>query len=661
MNTKLFRFICITLPFAAGLNFQAFSQTNELTLVPPALVPASGTFWSLQKLDSEPPIPFDRFPGLPVYQLNNGQFLVDDSSVDYSVLQSESAVVMNSEAAPTTQTSLPGIGDGCGLSLGISLTNNLVMVTLNNTRQGQTYSIWSTEDLTVAVTNWTLETNVLGGVGNVTQTIIPMNQRTNLFLSASEARDYVTNMVFPGSNETNTGRTVPPDTMGAVGPNHFVELLNGSGTNSAIAVYDKSGNLVSQTSMTNFFAVSVNTTNYPTGNMTDPRILFDSQSQRWVASAIEQSPNIAILAVSDDDSPTNLAGGWQKYLLPVDRGYGAPDYDTLGLDDNGIYLSVLQLNGTNAGHTIVAVKKPEIYNGTNLSTRIEVTNDLTSWTIQPAVNFDGVPTNGYAWFVAKGPPDAGTNYQGGPVLFRRLQWQGTNAAWADTNWVEVSNPGAAYQDYYELAGTNFSSFPNAGVTGPQLGTTNGIDLFLIGSRLMMATVHNGFLWTCQTVGLSGTNGTYIGDASGTNVDRSGAQWLAFEISPDNTTLTLINHGRIFDPAPTNNFWYYFPSLAVNCPGDMVMGFSGSSPTNYIGAFYTWRLANGLTLGAPGMLQSGTTNFDNNLWGDYSATTLDPTDDWSFWTVQEYATPLLGPAGRPSRDWATVIARVRPSP
>ena len=366
---------------------------------------------------------------------------MDDSSVDYSVLQSKSAMVMNSEATPTTPTSTPGIGDGCGLWLGINVTNDLVILTLNNTRQGQTYSIWSTEDLTVAITNWTLETNVPGEVGSLTLTTIPMNGRTNLFLSASEYRDYVTNVVFPGLNQ---GVTVP-DTMGAIGPNNFVELLNGM-----ISVYDKSGNLISQTNMAGFFAVSVSGTNFPLTHTTDPRILFDSQSQRWVASAIEQSPNIAILAVSNDDNPTNLTTGWQKYLLPVDRGYGNPDYDTLGWDANGIYLSVLQLSPTtNAGFTIIAVKKPEIYNGTNLFTRIEVTNDLASWTIQPAVNFDDVPTNGYAWFVANGPPDAGTNYQGGSVLFRRMQWQGTNAAWADTNWVEVSNPGSAYQDYYE--------------------------------------------------------------------------------------------------------------------------------------------------------------------------------------------------------------------
>jgi hypothetical protein len=652
--------ILLAMVLAAGLDSHAYAQSTTPTLLPSALVPASGTFWSLQNLDSQAPLPFNPFPDLAIYSLGDGVFLVDDSSVDYSALQSQDAAAMNLQSN-SLQSSIPGVGTGCGLSLGLSLSNDFAVVMLNNTRQGQTYSIWSTEDL--ASGNWTLETNVLGNAGAITHVLIPMNQRTNLFFRTSEYRNYVTNTIFLGLNQTNTLAPIS-DTMGAVGPNYFVELLNGLGSRPAIAVYGKSGALISEMGMSNFFAVSVGGTNYPTGDMSDPRILFDYQSQRWVASALQQPIGVVILAVSDDDSPTNLASGWQKYLIPVGRGSGGPDYDTLGWDGNGIYLSVLQLNGTNAGHTIVAVKKPEIYSGTNLWTRIELTNDLTSWTIQPAVNFDEVPTNGYAWFVAKGTPDSGTNYQGGAVLYRRLQWQGTNAVWADANWVEAGDAGSDYQDYYEFSGTNFSSFPFTGISAPQAGTTNGINLYSVGSRLMMATIHNGFLWTCQTVGLSGTNGAYTGDASGTNVDRSAIQWLAFAISSENTTLALAAHGRVYDSAVSNAWWYYFPSLAVNCPGDMVMGLSGSSATNYIGAFYSWRLANGSMLNQPQPFQAGTTNADPLVvarWGDYSATTLDPTDDWSFWTVQEYATPLPGRLGNVTGRWGTAISKISPSP
>src|SRR5205809_288543 len=110
-------------------------------------------------------------------------------------------------------------------------------------------------------------------------------------------------------------------------------------------------------------------------------------------------------------------------------------------------------------------------------------------------------------------------------------------------------------DYYPSPSASFPShrFTDCLVWEAYCFSISGEKLIVRGvvnGGLMMATVRNGFLWTCQTVGLSGTNGTYTGDASGTNVDRSAIQWLAFEISPDATTLTLFDHGRVFDPSAT---------------------------------------------------------------------------------------------------------------
>jgi len=94
---------------------------------------------------------------------------------------------------------------------------------------------------------------------------------------------------------------------------------------------------------------------------------------------------------------------------------------------------------------------------------------------------------------------------------------------------------------------------------------------------------------------------------------------------------------------------------------MVSGFSGSSPTNYIGAFYAWRLSSGATLVQPRLIQPGLTNYTFKFWGDYSATTSDPLDDWSFWTVQEYASPFQVNTNRSVGDWGTVIVKLKPNP
>jgi len=427
------------------------------------------------------------------------------------------------------------------------------------------------------------------------------------------------------------------------------------------------GQRLQVTNNTSFFAVQDGGMNYPQGNLVDRRILYDPDAERWVASMIDYgatSYNI-ILAVSKTNNPLDLLTNWNKYLIRVTRPNDDSDYDTMGMDQNGIYLSVLHRDvaeHTNDGLTVVAIKKADIYNGTNRYTLLTNHPGLSTWCIQPAVNFDTVTSNGYAWFVAKGPPEYGTQsgtnyYGGGAVYYRRLQWLGTNADWVETNWVSVPSPQPDYRDYYDFDGTNISTSTQAGGLGaPQLGGTNRIALKYVGSRLMMAVIRNGFLWTCQHVGLTGTNGVYLGDQTGASVDRSAAQWLKLQIGTSGTGLTHREHGRIFDPSRTNSYWYYFPSLMVNCSGDMVAGFSGSSQSNYVGAFFASRLTGCSVSAGPRLIHAGAGYYNSDRWGDYSRTCVDPTDDWKFWTVQEYALPILD-----SYQWATWIAGIRPTP
>src|SRR3974390_3088271 len=96
----------------------------------------------------------------------------------------------------------------------------------------------------------------------------------------------------------------PPDSEGAVGPAHFVELINGR-----FAVYSKSTGTVAQSKTdTSFWQDSGITV--PSGQlMSDPRVVFDPMSQRWFASAIMFDPgnlasNSFTLAVSSGADPT---------------------------------------------------------------------------------------------------------------------------------------------------------------------------------------------------------------------------------------------------------------------------------------------------------------------------------------------------------------------
>src|SRR5438067_3601140 len=71
----------------------------------------------------------------------------------------------------------------------------------------------------------------------------------------------------------------PPDTDGSIGPNHYVEFIN-----SAFAIYNRSGGLVSNISDSAFWVAHGVT---PVNGVSDTRILFDHASQRWFATEID--------------------------------------------------------------------------------------------------------------------------------------------------------------------------------------------------------------------------------------------------------------------------------------------------------------------------------------------------------------------------------------
>jgi len=129
------------------------------------------------------------------------------------------------------------------------------------------------------------------------------------------------------------------------------------------------------------------------------------------------------------------------------------------------------------------------------------------------------------------------------------------------------------------------------------------------------------------------------------------RWYEFQ----NLTATpsLVQSGTVYDSASTRAaaLQYWIPSIAATGQGHAVLGFSLAGTPSGATPAYVGRLA-GDTLGtmvAPptsGAVQFGTTTANYNppsdpgsaagrRWGDYSFTVVDPIDDMSVWTIQEY--------------------------
>ncbi len=392
---------------------------------------------------------------------------------------------------------------------------------------------------------------------------------------------------FEGVVRGDAGSTAsPPDTHGAIGPNHFVEVVN---RNFAVFARDSGVELA-----------NVRLGSFLPGSNGDPRINYDQHSGRWIIIVSDFSSRI-YLAVSLSDDPMGL---WYKTSILVSADSDSacwPDYPTLGVDDAGIYIASLMVG---CGYSIFAVEKSPLLSVTPSLGAVTAFRGLSGGgAIQPAATFGD---SGGELFVSLASSSSLRLQQLlGSITFPVLQ-----------NYAPVSVDQGIFP-------------PDA----PALGSAVPLDT--VGSRIMNAVYRNGSLWLCNTVNANG---------------RSACKW--YEI--DMATRTAAQQGVI----DSSGLYYYFPSIAVNASGQVALGFSGSSPTEYASTYFTGRRA----FDPPGMMappvlyRSGQAPLNvidgagRNRFGDYSFTSVDPRDDLTFWTIQEFA--------HSTNTWGTEIVMMR---
>lgn len=378
---------------------------------------------------------------------------------------------------------------------------------------------------------------------------------------------------FQGVKRGDAGQfSYPPDTCGAVGPTQFVICVNRN-----IAIYNKAtGAQQSNVSITSFLP----------GSSGDPRVLFDHYTNRWVVLNDDFNSRL-YLAIS---LTSNASGSWFKTNFLVTGGSDGscwPDYPTLGLDANGIYTGAYMVG---CQMSLFCVDKaPMVAPSPTLGTVTAFRGLPWEGALQPTMTY-GNPPGEYV---------VSTNSNNG-IRVRRVDPPLTDPTLVEVGIVPVSSWGDA------------SDAPALG--GPALDTVD--------SRLMNAVYRNGSIWTAHTVS---------GGAGAT------CRWYQLA---EGSPFTVAQWGAVGDATR----WHYFPSIAVNEQGDAVLGCSGSKASEHAGCYYAGRLVNDPPgqMSAPALLKAGIgpqnniDGFGRNRWGDYSLTTLDPSDSRTIWTVQEYA-------------------------
>ena len=390
---------------------------------------------------------------------------------------------------------------------------------------------------------------------------------------------------------------VPPDTMGAVGPDAIVELINGR-----FAVYDKTGAQQTASTLDQFWIAAGVT---PTGSFSfDPRVLYDTASGRWFAVSVDNpgAANNFLVAVSNSSDPT---AGWTGFQIDsdADNSHWA-DFPMLGMNQDVLTISanMFDLGNGSANASFLVVPKsgllatpPTVANSTLIE---DVT--LTGFSSQPVVDLDdgGLPLNILSSF----NKPAGT--------LKASSIVGTPAA------PTVNTAGGT------IAVTPRPAPPDIDQPGPKTNIDAGDNRF--GGNVIQQQIvgrANPSLWGVQGVEING---------------RAAIEW--YEI--DALTYGVVQSGTIEDPSLAFNY----PSIAVNDFGDVAIGFSGGDPSTFMSTYVvTGQTSGGVTTFDP-IIQThaGVADYENldgigrNRWGDYSATVIDPTDQLTMWTFQEFA-------------------------
>src|SRR5437016_3062330 len=115
----------------------------------------------------------------------------------------------------------------------------------------------------------------------------------------------------------------------------------------------------------------------------------------------------------------------------------------------------------------------------------------------------------------------------------------------------------------------------------------------------------------------------------------GVRW--YEIRSPNVTPTVFQQGT-FSP---DSQYRWMGSIAMDQSGDIAVGYSASSSSNFPAVRYTGRVPSDPagTMESENSIIEGTGSQTNgsSRWGDYSGMSVDPADDCTFWYTNEYLT------------------------
>jgi len=409
------------------------------------------------------------------------------------------------------------------------------------------------------------------------------------------------------TNSVSTLGGDPPDTNGAVGPNHYVQTVN-----TGYAVFSKTGTTLQASRLIKSLWTGYIGTNAGNGcasdNDGDPIVVYDQLADRWLITqfslpnfASNIAPSFQCVAVSQTGDP---AGAYNLY----DFQYNAVinDYGKFAVWPDAYYAGFNNFGPAGYLADVVCA-----YDRASMIAGVAATQQCFS----RATDFGMLPVS----VEGKVPPPRGE-----PGLFLEM---GTNSLLVFKFHVDWTNPASSSLTGTSISVSAFTRLCGGGTCVPQAAPGNQLDS--LGDRLMFRATYRNF----------GSFESVVASHSVSAAGSGGPRW--YELRTPTATPTIAQQGTF---APDLSF-RWMGSIAQDQAQDFALGYSLSNSTSNPAIAWTGRLPSDAagtmgqgetTLLTGGGVETGTLSNGATAtrWGDYTNMTVDPSDDCTFWYTNE---------------------------
>ena len=455
----------------------------------------------------------------------------------------------------------------------------------------------------------------------------------------------------------------PPDTNGRVGAKQYVQW-----NNTSFAVFNKTtGALLYGPAAGNTLFQSLGGV-CATHNDGDPVVAFDILAGRWILSqfVVGADPEFShqCVAVSQTEDAT---GAYFLYDFVTDPA-NFVDYPKIGVWPDGYYMSGHVFNSTGTAFLagrIFVFEREKMLKG--LPAR-QLQADLKRYANKPQFGFlpsdlDNLtpPPAGEAAFVI-GPHPTSTN---------RLASARVAVTWGGAPRIRLTESLIAETWGIPPCVNDTDAGDHRDCVPEPVPATPADYIDNLDFRLMYRLAYRNFGGSPVQESLVG-NVTVKGGNS--NPNHGAIRWYEFRNAGNSTTTPTVFQASTYDPDAA---YRWLGSIAMDKDHNIALGYSKSSLSVKPSIFITGRLSTDApnTLGTEAQVQAGigVQQAGGNRWGDYSAMTLDPVDQCTFYYTNEYlktngqfnwSTRIASyrfPSCTSAPAWGTLTGTVRSSP